>query len=154
MNELASVLKQTAFNVFENSKPSDYCYGVVVSKNPLKIEIEDKKIILESNQLLLTPQVMNYELPISLVAFTEPCKEEHQHYYLYWSGSGFVPGISYGTTQEHQHLLMGKFAAIVHFGLEVNDSVLLLRKQGGQQFVVLTKIFPSTDDYIENQYGG
>ena len=78
MNELATILKQTAFNVFENSKPSDYCYGVVVSKSPLKIEIEDKKITLESNQLLLTPQVMNYELPISITAFTEPCKEQHQ----------------------------------------------------------------------------
>ncbi len=150
MNELANILKQSAFNVFQNSSPSDFFYGVVVSKSPLKIEIEDKKIILESNQILLTPQVMNYELPISITAFTEPCKEEHQHYYL----DDGVPCVTYPILQEHQHLLMGKFAAIVHFGLEINDSVLLLRKQGGQQFIVLTKIFPSTDDYIEKFYGG
>lgn len=150
MNELANILKQSAFNVFQNSSPSDFFYGVVVSKSPLKIEIEDKKIILESNQILLTPQVMNYELPISIIAFTEPCKEEHQHFYLYEGGIG----VTYPILQEHQHLLMGKFATIVHFGLEVNDSVLLLRKQGGQQFIVLTKIFPSTDDYIKEQYGG
>ena len=149
MNELAGILKQTAFNVFENSKPSDFCYGVVVSKNPLKIEIEDKKIILEANQLYLTPQVMNFEIPISIVAFTEPCKEQHQHFYL----DEGVPCVTYPIIQEHQHLLMGKFAGIVHFGLEIDDSVLLLRRQGGQEFVVLSKIFPSTDDYIKSQYG-
>lgn len=42
MSDLADVIKLLAINAYEASKPVDVVFGTVVSKDPLKIGIEQK----------------------------------------------------------------------------------------------------------------
>ena len=64
MNSLSDwldVIKRTALNAVEASKPVNVCFGVVKSTEPLKIFI-DQKILLDEVRLVLTERVVENEL--------------------------------------------------------------------------------------------
>ena len=79
---LLEIIKQAAVDAVNASNPTDYCFGKVISTNPLKISFE-QKIILGKNQL---------DFAISLNS------------------------------------------------LEVGNKVVLLKKRGGQKYLVLSKV--------------
>ena len=65
LNDLLEVIKKTAVKAVEAGKPCDYYFGKVTSKSPLKISIE-QKIILDNSQLILTRNVTNYKTKVTI----------------------------------------------------------------------------------------
>lgn len=57
MSDWLDVIKRTALNAVEASKPVNVCFGVVKSTEPLKIFI-DQKILLDEVRLVLTERVV------------------------------------------------------------------------------------------------
>ena len=62
-NDLLKIIKQAAVNAVNASKPVHIVFGTVLNVSPLKIKIE-QKLILESEQLILTRNVTNYKTSI------------------------------------------------------------------------------------------
>ncbi|MDE5996030.1 MAG: DUF2577 domain-containing protein [Eubacterium sp.] len=57
-NDLLTIIKKAAMEAIEASQPSDFCFGKVISKKPLKISVE-QKMVLSSAQLVLTKTAQN-----------------------------------------------------------------------------------------------
>lgn len=137
-NDLYNAIKAASMKAVEASKPSDYLFGKVVSVSPLKIAIE-QKLTLGSAQLVLTRNVTDHTVPVSMNWNTEPA-ESHSHTYS-GSDSG---GYSYnGTTEQagvHDHQISGEKTITIHNGLKTGDEVILLKKKGGQKYLVLDRV--------------
>ncbi len=58
-NGLVEAVKKASRDEWESSKPVNVYFGEVVSKAPLKINVE-QKMILGENQLILTRNVTDY----------------------------------------------------------------------------------------------
>lgn len=83
MPNMFNAMKQIAENVFEARRPADWCYGKVISLDPLQVQI-DQKLPLKKEFLAVRTGV---------------------------SASSF----------------------------KVGDRLILLRKQGGQEYLILDK---------------
>ena len=64
-NGLVEAMKIAARNERESSKPVDVYFGEVISKSPLKINVEQKMILGEA-QLILTRNVTDYTTTASV----------------------------------------------------------------------------------------
>ncbi|MGL5715052.1 MAG: DUF2577 domain-containing protein [Paraclostridium sp.] len=84
MSNLVSLIKKAAIEAIENSKPTHIQYGMVESSSPLKIRIDQKRLL----------------------------------------------GLNF--------LILGE--SIKQKSLQVGDKVILLRVQGGQEFVVIDRM--------------
>jgi len=117
-------IKKVALSAVKATKPTEIMYGTVKQINPLKVEL-NQKLILEENDLILTDNVIDFETEITVVEWLTENKS---------GGSGEAAFAS------HNYELKGKKKAIVHNSLKSGDKVILLRVQGGQQFIVLNKV--------------
>lgn len=128
MSELLQIIKQVAAEQSEASKPVAVMMGKVVSISPLKIQL-DQKLTLSESALILTKSVIDYSVNMTVNHTTET----HTHAHNYIDDS------STRTTESniHSHAYKGTKAFTVHNKLKVGDSVVLLRVQGGQKFIVL-----------------
>ena len=120
---LIELIKRAAIEAVRAEQPTDYCFGTVVSVSPLKINVE-QKMELSERQLLLTRNVKDYWTEVTTDWETE-AKE---------GGSGEASFAS------HTHGIKGRKGLVIHNGLSVGDKVVLLKKQGGQQYLVLDKV--------------
>jgi hypothetical protein len=109
---MLDIIKQAALDVIKNSNPTAIQFGTVVSISPLEISVDQRLILTEA--FLIVPE--------SMTRFEIDLKHVHT-----------VPGLS--TTNES---LIEKI--VIRKGLESGDKVILLRVQGGQQFVVMDKV--------------
>ena len=100
-NDILNAIKRAAIEAVNASKPSDFCFGKVISTNPLKISV-DQKIMLGSAQLVLTRNVTDFKTKVT------------------FSG--------------------GMEEMTIHNALQVGDGVVLLKKQGGQTYLVMDKV--------------
>jgi hypothetical protein len=112
--KLVDLIKSTALKAFEASNPVNILFGTVSSANPLEIEIH-QKLKLTEEFLVLSERVTRYEVDL-----------EHDH------------SNSAGTTTKALSNLLTKTP--IRTGLKNGDRVVLLRVQGGHQFVVLDKV--------------
>ena len=103
MGDFLKVVKKTAVDAVNASKPTDVVFGTVVSISPLKIKI-DQKLILTSTQLVLSRNVTNHKVTFELDPPTE--------------------------TQ----------TVTVKNALKTGEMVILIRKYGGQKYVVVDRI--------------
>ena len=67
--ELLKTLKKAAVEAVEATKPVQVCYGKVTGTSPLKILV-DQKLTLGEGQLVLTRNVIDYEMDISVSHWT------------------------------------------------------------------------------------
>lgn len=111
---LVALIKKAALDAVEESKPTNIVYGEVLSVNPLKISIS-QNLILTNAQLILTRNVVDYELDVTVS----------------WQAEEVL---------DHTHSINGKKKITIHNGLVIGDKVILLQIQGGQQFIVLDKV--------------
>ena len=65
VNDLLTLIKKTALEAVNASKPANMIFGKVVSVSPLKIKV-DQKLILTSAQLVLSKCVTNHILSVTL----------------------------------------------------------------------------------------
>lgn len=127
-NNMVELIKKCANDANEAGQPCDFCYGKVTSASPLKILVE-QKMELTKAQLVLTRNVTNFTTYLTM-------GNTKDYYYTgdtESSGTAPVPGTV------HVHAI-GKVKATVHNALAVGDEVILIRKKGGQKYLVLDRV--------------
>ena len=120
---MVELIKMAAVEAVNESKPTAIVFGNVVSVAPLVITVE-QKLTLTDAQLILTNNVRDYDLEMTVDHITE-------------STSGGSGDSSFAS---HNHAYVGKKKFTIHNGLIVGDEVILLQVQGGQKYIVLEKV--------------
>lgn len=143
MADIIETIKKAALDAMENSSPTSIMYGMVTSVKPLEIQVE-QKLFLTSEFLILTKNVVDYEIDVSMNWNTEEKSVNANHFH----NCSVVPNEDISVTVEnqnmdltHSHVITGKRKITIHNGLKANDKVILLQQQGGQKFIVLDKIY-------------
>lgn len=124
-NGLVEAMKRAARDERESSKPVNVYFGEVVSVAPLKINVEQKMVLGES-QLILTRNVTDYMTTVTVQWNTEIGV-------LSSDGKTTAP-------PPHIHGIVGQKNFLMHNALEVGDEVILIRQQEGQKFIVIDRI--------------
>ncbi len=146
-NGLVQAVKRAAKEEREASKPVNVFFGEVRSVSPLEIQVEQTFTLGEA-QLVLTRNVTDYELTATVSWDTEEAlKASHKHQLSGSTETGGDPGHSHSLLSstdavnlKHTHGIAGQKKIIIHNALRAGDKVVLLRRQGGQQFVVADRI--------------
>ncbi|MBP2635561.1 MAG: hypothetical protein H6Q72_1468 [Firmicutes bacterium] len=135
---MSTALLQTMQALMDQSmqagKLSDYILGVVETSSPLTIRIEQKETITEEF-LILTDAVRDYDVDIEVLHTTENRA----------GGSGDPAFAS------HNHDYTGRKKIRVYNALHEGEQVILIRQAGGQEFVVLSRVFNHTN--LSGQWG-
>ena len=131
LNELVRAVKKAAVDAVRAENPMGVCHGTVTGLSPLEITT-DQKLILGEKQLILTNAVRDYTVEMTVDHVTEVISHGHPVTDTYTGG---------GTAQsvDHSHPYKGRKSFRVHLGLKMGEKVILLRCDGGQQFVVLDR---------------
>lgn len=116
-NTLVRLIKKAASDVIEASYPFAMKIGEVVSTNPLKISI-NQKITVPASQLLLTNAVRDHTIVLT--------KEDD--------------GADDAEESEDAAEESSDKTYTAHCALSAGEKVLLLRCDGGQQFIVLDRL--------------
>ena len=122
-DDLVKLIKRSAVEAVNASKPANMIFGEVVSASPLKIKI-DQKLILTSAQLVLSRNVTNYRLSVTMNHATEETG----------GGSGDASFAS------HDHKITGTSTVTVHNALKTGENVILMQLSGGQKYIVIDRI--------------
>lgn len=132
--ELLQILQEVASKTITAGKPADYLIGVVETVSPLSIRVSQRDLISESF-LVLTDLVRDFNVDITVNHTTENT-----------AGGG-----GYAEFASHNHAYTGRKKITVHNSLQVGESVLLIQQAGGQEFIVLSRIFDYTG--LSGQWG-
>lgn len=123
MEKLVKLLKQLSNDTINNSEPFEYRKGKVETITPLTVRI-DQKMLLEEDELILTHLVKDYEVDISVSHETKDFE--------------LIEGVP-TDIKKHKHEYKGRKKIIIHQGLKVGEEVILLKVQGGQNYIVLDR---------------
>lgn len=127
--KLTDLMKLIAAGVINNMQLPEVYIGSVVSINPLEIRLNAQNILPEK-YLILTNAVKDHEVDISISWTT--VDNTHKH------GNG---NEGQDTTEvTHKHDIKGRKKITIHNGLTQGEKVLLLRTQGGQNYVVVDRL--------------
>lgn len=137
---LIGIIKQTALEAIDQSKPVNFCFGTVTGVDPVVIQITPTLSISEEfGQITIPRQCTDYETSITLMSPSE---------------SGELPWMTEIASDPsapnplafspHQHDITGKHHVKIHNKLKVNDKVILARQQGGQHYFVIDKVGESS----------
>ena len=146
---LVNAFKQIAADVNNSKKPFAFAIGKVMSPEPsLKIMV-DQKLILGKKQLILTNAVRDYYVKLTTVGETLNQEDGKEHVTEEKgrlseagpSGTAGLPGDD-NAYDYHAHGYKGDKWWKFNMKLQVGESVLLLRTDGGQKYIVLDRIFP------------
>ena len=116
-NSLGEVIKKMAVRAYDVKAPSAVLFGKVTNVNPLEITVE-QKLKLTKEFLVLTKNVEDYTAEVSVNWLTDNSSID---------------------STSHNHYIKGKKQITIHNGLKINDNVILLQQQGGNNFVVLDR---------------
>lgn len=131
INELVRLVKQAAVDAVRADAPVAICYGTVIGTAPLKIQVDQKKILGEA-QLILTNNVRDFTVEMTVDHVTEIVSHGHPVNDTYTGGGTAEP-------VEHLHPYKGRKAFRIHLSLQTGEKVILLRCDGGQRYVVLDR---------------
>lgn len=124
-NALVEAMKRASRDEREASKPVNVYFGEVISKSPLKINVEQKMILGEA-QLILARNVTDYMTTVTVQWNTEKG---------ILSSDGETAAVP-----PHIHGVVGVKNFLMHNALEVGDQVIIIRQQEGQKFIVIDRI--------------
>lgn len=130
LNALVRAVKKAAVEAVRAENPMGVCHGTVTGLSPLEITT-DQKLILGEKQLILTNAVRDYTVEMTVDHVTEVIS--HGHSVTDTSGGGTAQPV------DHSHPYKGRKSFRVHLGLKMGEKVILVRCDGGQQFVVLDR---------------
>lgn len=108
---LGDKIKQLGTNAVDAGKPVSVMFGTVMKVNPLEVNV-DQRFTLDEDFLVIPEQLTRFEIDL---------KHKHQT-----------------NGEDTKEALTEKI--VIREGLKAGDSVLLLRVQGGQQYVVWDKV--------------
>ena len=139
-NALIDTIKKAALDAIDAHKPVFILYGTVTRENPLEINVE-QKMTLRASQLILTRNVTDYTIEMTVNHWTENETDHTHNYFDQDTGMGAL-GSQHRNSQPtiHRHAYIGRKSFRVHNGLRLGESVILIRVQGGQKFVVIDKV--------------
>lgn len=129
-NALVGAVKQAAVEAVRAEKPMAICFGKVLSASPLSVQV-DQKLTLSATQLVLTSLVSDFEAPITMSFNTEN---------YYFTGAKPPEGGTAPVSPSHKHAVTGKKTIKVHLGLSAGESVILMRADGGQKYIILDRV--------------
>lgn len=162
MGSLGEVIKKMAVGANDANAPTSVLFGTVTSINPLEITVE-QKLKLTKEFLVLTKNVKDYTVDVSVDWKTEnkSLNANHSHTLngdISVSSNAEVNpnpdniavdirnevSNNIGIEQKninltHSHSITGKKTMTIYNGLKLNDNVILIQQQGGNNFVVLDK---------------
>lgn len=121
---LMDTLREAVMQTVNAEKPADFLYGVVESESPLVIRIDQQETVT-SEFLVLTDLVRDYSVDITVNHTTENSA----------GGSGDAEFAS------HNHGYKGRKRITVHNGLHAGEKVIMMRQAGGQEYLVLSRVF-------------
>lgn len=127
-NNLVGLIKQAAKEAVDAGQDCDFCYGTVTSESPLKILVE-QKMELTSAQLILCRNVTNYETAVNVTVSSVDWLTEEKS-----GGSGNAEFAA------HKHSIKGVKSIVINNGLKIGEKVVLVRKKGGQEYLVLDRV--------------
>lgn len=107
---MIDTIKRASIRALNASNPVNIVFGEVLDTDNFKIKI-DQKLILDRNFFIIPESLTRHEIDLT-----------HEHTY------------TGGTTETSLSKL------VIREGLKQGDKVLLLRVQGGQQYIVLDKV--------------
>lgn len=141
---LVEQIKAIATNANMASKPCNWLYGTVISVDPLQIQIQPT-LILTASFLVLSNRVKDHYVDMTVSMQTENdafMNPEHTHDYTDTpvGPSKTQPTADLDTT--HHHEIKHKIKVLQHYGLKINEKVILLQMAGGKQFYVLDRVDP------------
>lgn len=131
MNTLVRAVKQAAVEAVRAENPMGVCFGTVTGTEPLEVTV-DQKMILTEAQLILTGQVRERTVEMTVDHETQPVSHGHTVKDTYTGGGSALP-------VEHAHAYQGRKTFLVHRGLQTGEKVILLRCDGGQRFLILDR---------------
>lgn len=114
LNDFMKAIKKAAVEAVNASKPTAIVFGKVISTSPLKINV-DQKLTLTKAQLILTKNVTNHQVNVTVSWTTE-------------------------NAQSHTHGISGVKTMTIHNGLSTGDEVVMIQEPGGQRFIVIDKV--------------
>lgn len=115
-DDLLKLIKRSAIEAVNASKPADMIFGKVISTSPLKIQIE-QKLVLTSAQLVLCRNVTNYSVSMTVDFDTEDASDDL-----------------------HKHNIKGTKTFTIHNALRIGEQVVLMQMSGGQKYIVIDRI--------------
>lgn len=130
-SNLVKAIKKAGSEAVGASSPVSICFGKVTSASPLQVLV-DQKMTLGAAQLVLTRNVTDYEVPVTVEWETESELSTHTH------NIGDVESDS--VDLEHAHALKGEKKMTIHNSLVKGDEVVLLRQQGGQKYIIIDRV--------------
>lgn len=128
MTDLLKVIKRASREASEASGPSDFVFGKVISTDPLQIQV-DQKLILTKAQLVLTRSVTDFDTKVTLKK-SDGWKTEER------AGGSLAEAFA-----SHDHdIELNEVKIKVHNALKPGEEVILLKKKGGQKYLVIDRI--------------
>jgi hypothetical protein len=117
---LVQLIKKIAMDAVRAAKMCDYVTGVVTSEDPLKVKITNSFEIGE--EFLVVPQSMtDHEVEVTI-------KKEYG-----WKTKDRSGGAG-------DDIVLENVKIMIRNSLKAGDEVLMMRKSGGQEFVVIDKV--------------
>jgi len=130
MADLTEAIKSAALQAVNASKPCIVHFGTVTALSPLEVLV-DQRLRLSGNSLVVCASLTSATTEIPLNSNTSENTHEHE----IEDGTG-----DYTQPDTHSHELTGSLSVVVRQALSVGDSVLLLRMQGGDRYVILDRV--------------
>ena len=128
---LVKAMKKAGTEAVGAGSPVSICFGKVIGTSPLQISV-DQKMTLGVAQLVLSRNVTDYDVDVTVDWKTETELDVHSH---------TVDGISSSSVNLlHGHGVTGKKIMTIHNSLVKGDEVVLLRQQGGQKYIVIDRV--------------
>jgi hypothetical protein len=124
MADLLSTLKKAAMDAVNAGNPAAVLFGEVSSVSPLEV-IVDQRFTLPADFLIVPERLIHYEIDLY-----------HDHEYTDEVGAA--------TKIKNTEKALPVMPVIIRNRLRVGDKVLLLRIQGGQQYVVFDRLESAT----------
>jgi hypothetical protein len=132
---MSESIKHLADGLYNSKQPTDIRFGIVESASPLKIRL-NQKMLLTDEYLILTNAVKDHTVKIS-IEWESEAEKEHTH----GNGNNGKPTEGVEEPKDgHKHEVKGRKLMTIHNSLTVGEKVLLLRTQGGQNYVVIDRV--------------
>ena len=144
--ELLKLIKKTALEAVEASKPMNFFFGKVIGVEPLEIDVE-QKMKLKGSQLILSRNVTDFDTEVSVDTLTSQALGAHTHslsFEMEEAGEPLHMHSFSGNIDErdlsHTHEIKKRMKVTVHNRLAVGDKVILIQNKGGQKYLVVDRI--------------
>ena len=130
------IIKQAAVDAVDATQPVSILFGKVTSTSPLKIQVTPKLTLGEGN-LVVCSSLRKFTVDFTVKGNTG-YGNEHRHSVSLSTSDGTVSGNT-GSVDEHRHSVSIPTTVTFDNSLKTGDSVVLLRIQGGNKYLVVDK---------------